>query len=119
MVRNELQKLLSQLDELDPDKRKTVAIQALESLDTKDKKEAIKLAGGLGLPDQPATNFVWKIIVFSFATVLVGSFVSLAVSIVFFQKPPTDAGLQMLLTMFTLVVGFFAGLLSPSPIHKA
>ena len=118
IVRSELQKLLSKLDELDPDNRKTVAVQALESLDTKDKKEAIRQASGVGSPDQSVTNFVWKMIVTSLAIVLVGSFLFLAFAVVFLQKTSTDAGLQMLLEMFTLVVGFLVGLLAPSPIHK-
>jgi heme/copper-type cytochrome/quinol oxidase subunit 3 len=79
----------------------------------------VRQASNLGLPDQSVTNFVWKIIIISFAIVLVSSSLLLAIAIVFFQKQPTDAGLQMLLTIFTLVVGFFAGLLSPSPLHKS
>ena len=59
---------------------------------------------------------VWKIVIWAFSIVLVGSFLTLAISVF---VPPATGGTsgQMILTVFTTVVGFLAGLFSPSPVE--
>jgi hypothetical protein len=59
------------------------------------------------------TNWIWLIVVCAFVLVLVGAFVTLALSM--FVKT-TSAQTQTILTMFTSVAGFLAGLIAPSPV---
>ena len=60
---------------------------------------------------------VWKIVIWAFSIVLVGSFLTLAISVF---VPPAKGGTtgQTILTVFTTVVGFLAGLFSPSPVEQ-
>ncbi len=72
----------------------------------------------LPLPSDPIRDRIWLIIVSAFATVMVGTALALGVG-VFITS--TDATKQItradtILTVFTTVVGFLAGLLSPSPL---
>jgi hypothetical protein len=68
-------------------------------------------------PDAKTTNAVWLIIVLAFAIVLVGSFIFLGAG---FGRE-VKSGVEYLVTsetilaVFTASVGFFAGLMSPSP----
>jgi hypothetical protein len=57
---------------------------------------------------------LWIIVVCAFAVVLVGAFVVLAVGV--FVK---DIRPELVLTMFTSVVGFLAGLFAPSPVSAS
>lgn len=67
----------------------------------------------LGSPGQWARDTLWIIVVASFAIVLVGSFATLAAGVSGNQVKP-----ELILTMFTSVVGFLAGLFVPSPIGR-
>ncbi len=69
----------------------------------------------LSPPDDNTTRYLWVIVVVAFAIVLVGSFLTLAMSVFL---PHTEATLQMMLTVFTSVVGFLGGLFTPSPISS-
>jgi uncharacterized membrane protein YgcG len=62
-------------------------------------------------PDKQVTNLVWLIIVISFALILVGAFVTLAMAVFTYGKLSGD----LLLTIFTTAAAFLAGLLAPSP----
>lgn len=74
----------------------------------------------LPVPDNKTNNKIWLIIVISFALVMISSTIVLEIGIFYdvnkevtkLTKPDT------ILTIFTTVVGFLAGLLSPSPISK-
>ena len=69
-------------------------------------------------PDPATTNWIWIIVVIAFALVMVysawilGSGVSQNVA----NTPVTKS--DTILTVFMTVVGFLAGLLSPSPLAK-
>jgi hypothetical protein len=72
-------------------------------------------ANGWRSPDRKTSDTLWLIIVVSFAIVLVGTFLSLAIGVLILGKSDANAELQILLTMFTAVVAFLAGLLIPGP----
>ncbi|HJT57547.1 MAG TPA: hypothetical protein VJ761_13685 [Ktedonobacteraceae bacterium] len=56
-------------------------------------------------------NAIWIVIVTSFALILVGAFVTLAIAVLIYGKLSGD----LLLTVFTTAAAFLAGLLTPSP----
>ncbi|HJT57196.1 MAG TPA: hypothetical protein VJ761_11925 [Ktedonobacteraceae bacterium] len=56
-------------------------------------------------------NAIWIIIVISFALILVGAFITLAMAVFIYGKLSGD----LLLTVFTTAAAFLAGLLTPSP----
>ncbi len=68
---------------------------------------------GVKPPGQQVSDWLWIIVVVSFACVLIGAFLSIAISVDRSTNPA--ANFQLLLTMFTSAVGFMAGLLVPSP----
>jgi hypothetical protein len=73
----------------------------------------------LPLPTPPTTDSIWKVIVYSLAFVLILSSIVLGIG-TFVLKPTTPAvNGDTILTLFTTVVGYLAGLLSPSPIGKS
>jgi hypothetical protein len=75
-------------------------------------KEA--LARQIGLPDTKVTNFIWITVVVAVALVLVGS--AGAMMMVFATTGKSDPG--AMLTVFTTVMGFVAGLLVRSPVAR-
>ena len=68
----------------------------------------------LGRPSVRVSDRIWLIAVGAFAAVLVGSFLTLAISMFVRVQDATSA--QVMLTVFTAVLGFLAGLFTPSPI---
>jgi hypothetical protein len=64
------------------------------------------------VPDQRTTATLWLIVIITLALILVGSFLTLAVSV--FVSPPGD-GRQIILTIFTTSTSFLAGLFATSP----
>lgn len=71
-------------------------------------------------PDTKTANVVWIIVVASFALVMIGAAYIIGASV--FTKIDKDVvyigKVDMVLTVFTTVVAFIAGLLSPSPVTK-
>ncbi|MBK8616997.1 MAG: hypothetical protein IPN96_07760 [Anaerolineales bacterium] len=68
-------------------------------------------------PTSKITNSIWIIVISSFAAVMVFAALGLIVSMFL---PPAAGGTsgQLILTVFTTVVGFMAGLFTPSPVEK-
>ncbi|GAC1404345.1 MAG: hypothetical protein NVSMB49_22740 [Ktedonobacteraceae bacterium] len=108
---------LQAVSNLSIDEKKALITASLNQLDPKDKQAAINQAG-IRSPGQKASDTLWLIVVLSFAIVLVGAFLSLAIGVLVFKKSTADAELQILLTVFTSAVGFLAGLLTPGPTHS-
>ena len=82
--------------------------------------QAVDQLPRLELPTPPANDRIWLLIVGAFALVMVGSAAVLGIGV--FGEVP-DATKQItksdtILTVFTTVVGFLAGLLAPSPVGK-
>ena len=89
--------------------QKQDALKAMQLLNTQDQTD---VAQQLGLkPDRQVTDLVWIVIVMSFALILVGAFVTLAIAVFTYGKLSGD----LLLTVFTTAAAFLAGLLAPSP----
>jgi len=89
--------------------RAALAWAAAPTLPTEQQQE---LAAELGQPDQRVTNFIWGVLVVAVALVLVGSVG--AMIWVFTRTGQLDPG--AMLTVFTTVMGFVAGLLIKSPV---
>jgi ABC-type phosphate/phosphonate transport system permease subunit len=62
-------------------------------------------------PEHSVIDTIWIIIVISFAIILVGAFVALAIAVFIYAKLSGD----LLLSVFTTAAAFLAGLLTPSP----
>jgi hypothetical protein len=73
-----------------------------------------------GMPDvgKEVAERVWMIVIWTFAIVLVISVIVLGLSVFI---PPATGGTtgQIILTVITTIIGFLAGLFSPSPVEKA
>lgn len=68
----------------------------------------------VGTPPNTMRKWLWLIVVVAFSIVLVGSFAKLAIAV--FRPDVEAASTQIILTVFTSVVGFLAGLFAPSPV---
>jgi hypothetical protein len=96
---------LSQPTDYVPDKQEI--IKAMQSLPAQDKTDIARQF----IPDRQVTDVVWIVIVISFAIILVGAFIALAIAVFIYGKLSGD----LLLTVFTTAAAFLAGLLAPSP----
>ncbi len=80
-------------------------------------KEISAIAGlpvSIGGPSEHTRDVLWKIVVVSFAFILAGAFLTLALGVFFEAKGKVNP--ELILTMFTSVIGFLAGLFVPSPV---
>lgn len=110
-----LSEVQSGVESLPAQERKAVAIQAASNLSVEDKQDVVEAL--LGKPDQPTTNTIWVIVVSAFVVVFVGAFLSIAYLYIS-NSTNVDRGGDKLLTIFTTVTAFLAGLLAPSPLKK-
>jgi hypothetical protein len=113
------QKTVSQL----PDENKAnVLKQTIEELPEAERKDVASVAArqpALPVPDNGKTlDFLWKIIVTTFCIVLIGTVTALISSM---YRAPADGGAkpELVLAIITTVIGFLAGLVSPSPVQKS
>ena len=102
--------------------------EILEALKTKPEdtlkslaKDTVQqLAPTIPLPDSKTSNAIWLIVICSFALVMVGAAYVLGTGVT--SKLDASATYasksDTILTVFTTVVAFLAGLLSPSPVKK-
>jgi fatty acid desaturase len=98
--------------------------ESVKDLSAKEKKEVVRqfnqaaTNGGIVGPGQETSDKLWTIVVWAFAIVLVGAFLALAIGV--FAPIQGDKGVkpELILTTFTSVVGFLAGLFTPSPVAK-
>jgi hypothetical protein len=104
--------MVAALPNLNNDQKKDLAVKTLGTLPQDDKSEVADRTG-LGRPSQGPTDMIWVIIVITFALVLVGAAGSILYGVVFLGQ--TADKVQIVLTIFTTVAGFIAGLISPSP----
>jgi uncharacterized membrane protein YozB (DUF420 family) len=110
--------ILQTMNNLSPESKQAVIAASLQQMAPKDKQATIDQAG-IRSPGQKASDTLWLIVVLSFAIVLVGAFLCLAIGVLVFKKSAADAELQILLTVFTSAVAFLAGLLTPGPAHSS
>jgi uncharacterized membrane protein YozB (DUF420 family) len=109
--------MVQNMNNLSLESKQAVISTALSQMTPGDKQTVIDQAG-IRSPGQKASDTLWLIVVFSFAIVLVGAFLCLAIGVLVFNKSAADAELQILLTVFTSAVAFLAGLLTPGPVHS-
>ncbi len=108
--------IIQAINDMSPQDKYSTLVEGLNQLTSKDKQAVVEQASaGLRPPDGKTSDTLWLIIIFSFAFVLVGTFLSLAIGVLVLGKSAANAELQILLTMFTGVVAFLAGLLTPGP----
>lgn len=81
---------------------------------------ALEATRTLPYPTSHPLNAIWLIVISSFALVMVGSALVLGLSVFHVSADPAKqlTKSDTILTVFTTVVGFLAGLLSPSPTGK-
>src|SRR5262245_48742410 len=114
---NDLESACALLTNLDGEQRKVVAEEAAKAL-TPDQR--MELARRIAFPDPGAKvrDVIWVMVITAFSLVLVGSFVTIAIAL--FRGVPKDSGAnpELVLSMFTSVIGFLAGLFVPSPMGR-
>ncbi len=93
---------------LPSEERKQLAIEAGGSLNSEEKQD---LRAALGGPTQGVTDKIWMVVVIAFVIVFVGAFGAIA-----YYYTNEKANLDKLITVFSTVSAFLAGLLVPSPI---
>ena len=106
--------LTSLVENMGIEARKRAVTETAAKLPEKERKEVAEILG-IGSPSEKTRNKLWTIVVWAFAIVMVGAFLFIAVG-AFLSKPenPVASG-DILLSIFTASVGFFAGLFAPSP----
>jgi hypothetical protein len=102
--------------------------QVLNSLKTKPEEtlkklesEVVQQLPRIAPPDPPTLNRIWLLVVGAFALVMVFAayILGVGVSAKLEQGAVYATKSDTILTVFTTVVGFLAGLLSPSPVAKS
>jgi hypothetical protein len=107
-------------------KRSDLALRTVTGLSAGAKAQFVKRAfhelprsqqesiAGFPLPtDEKVRASLWRLVVWAFAIVLVGSFATLATGV--FLPAQGTVTPELILSLFTSVVGFLAGLFIPSP----
>lgn len=107
--------MLPALDELPADKKTRALADAVSSQAPADRQRIIREIAGMPPPTPGARDRLWLIVVAAFALVLFGSFLALSVAVFTIGG---KASPELILTMFTTVVGFLAGLFAPSPVGQ-
>ena len=97
-----------EIQDLSAADKKNIAVTALEHLSAADQADVTERAG-LGSPGRETTDMIWLCVVGTFCVALLAAVLALAWSVI----RGIDGG--PLLTVFTTVTAFLAGLLSPSP----
>lgn len=102
------------VQQLPDEERKNVTKDLMGELSRQSRKEIFD-KWGIGAPGEKTKDYLWTIVIIAFSIVLVGTFITLAIGA--FQAPEQGAITkpELVLTMFTSVVGFLAGLFVPSP----
>jgi uncharacterized membrane protein YbhN (UPF0104 family) len=103
-----------QVADLPNEDKIALATAALQSLPQEQKQNVVTNVGVL--PDQSTANFVWRVIVSTFALGLIVAVITVSGIALGLFKGTTD--IQTMLTVFTTTAGFLAGLLSPSPVGR-
>lgn len=101
------------------EERRDLIVQAVRDLPLEEQAATIRAARiaapGFKEPSDVVRDQLWLIVIVAFAIVLVGSFFTLAISVFVAPSAGGTSG-QVILTLFTTVVGFLAGLFTPSPV---
>lgn len=104
--------IVKSVNQLPLDKKTEAIITAGKAL-SEEAKQAVVSALSLPPPTQNVTDNIWLLVVGVFVFVLAGAFITMAGSL--FQWQKID---DKLITIFTTVSAFLAGLLAPSPASR-
>jgi hypothetical protein len=98
---------------------RAIALREAVSSLSREQKEEFQRALGIQIsdPDQPTSNTVWLIIVRAFVIVMVGAVLIMAISL-FVAPVSSGTKPETILTVFTTVTAFLAGLFAPSPVAQ-
>jgi hypothetical protein len=111
----DLESACALLTNLNGEQRKVVAEEAARALPA---DQRLELAKKIAFPDpgEKVRDVIWLVVILAFSLVLVGSFLTIAIAL--FRGVPKDSGAtpELVLSMFTSVVGFLAGLFVQSPV---
>jgi hypothetical protein len=113
-IDNSLQTLI-RLNEKDQDQLADLIARVYSQILSKRAQNRVAEQVGIKQPDQPVVNYVWRVIITCFAAGLIVSVITLAIGLLLGRQANE---LQIMLTVFTTVAAYFAGLLSPSPTHN-
>jgi anti-sigma-K factor RskA len=100
-----------------PRAERAQAVREAVSILSPEQREAFAEALGARVsdPDQETSNTIWRIIIWSSALVMIGAVVVLSIGV--WVTPVKDGTKpETILTVFTTVTAFLAGLLAPSPV---
>ncbi len=86
-----------------------------EGINKEVKTEDVRKIGRRLEPSQRTKDCIWMITVISFAIVMVLSFFALAYGAFFSGAEEHAISGELILSVFTAAVGFFAGIFAPSP----
>jgi hypothetical protein len=91
---------------------------SINDLSVSDKQIVEQVLSGVLSPSPKTSDAVWLIIIWAFSGVMVGAVVVLSVGMF---MPPVTGGTKSdtILTVFTTVTAFLAGLFAPSPVAKS
>ena len=102
-----------------PQAEQAAAIKEAVNALPEDQKQAVAQALGVRIPepDQTTSNKVWLIIIWAFAVAMIGAVFVLSLGVFI---APVSGGTKpdTILTVFTTVTAFLAGLFAPSPVSK-
>jgi hypothetical protein len=109
----------SALNALQPDQKAEAINMAIQAQPEPERAKLAQQVSSIAMapPTPRVRDKLWLIVVAGFATVLVGSFATLAIGV--FLPAAGKVTPELVLTMFTSVVGFLAGLFVPSPISNS
>jgi hypothetical protein len=113
--------LLVKIALADPNTLEQLKLAPEKTLQQLASKATTELPPVIPPPDTKTANIVWIIVVASFVLVIMGAAYVIGTSV--FTKIEKDVvcigKVDMILTVFTTVVAFIPGLLSPSPVTKS
>ena len=89
-----------------------------EGAKTLPEKAQQTLSNVLEGPSPEIRDQIWKIVIWAFVILIVGSFLTLTISLFLPTGTATDARVQIILTVFTTAAAFLTGLLAPSPMSS-
>ena len=107
---------LNTIHDLSANQLKAVADTSM-SLLSEDDQDDVAARAGFGNPNQGIVNSLWLIVVLTFALVFLATTGSLIYAVIFLQRSADSV--QVVVSIFTAVVGFLGGLFLPSPVQSA
>lgn len=111
-----IQESIAELAAVPASEQPTAIRKAVAALSA-DQRESLEQALGLDRPDQATSSKVWLITIWAFASLVLLAILLMGISLF---VPVTSAGTKpdTILTVFTTVFAFLAGLFAPSPVAK-